>query len=337
MSNNGALVNLGDLMKRPGMTVELARELTIVQSMRNQTPTEKVNREWVPSPTNIALMEHTDFAIRKISSMVDQGLTFANDDYYIYASFSGTVKIVKAPNGMIRSITTAAAKSGYMVTINLGCVFTGPKQFEVTRNGYADELHLVNDPAKELDGGKDDIVAPFAVITLLRKGLMLSRKVTIVRRNEYLNARKQSKSSIHDYYPVPLAQKTALYRAGKELLATLGISDGDDSDDNWSDVKQDLRDHEDDHDMSAPAAPAPAAPAPVAPVEPEAEKPQPVTDEWFKGAYPEFQKIVEKGTRTPDELLESLKTKCTLNDKQIQAIKNLEDAVPPPKEVPDAK
>lgn len=245
-----AKVNFGDL-ESLNMSTDLLKEVRVVELNLNLRQSEKdKDGNWGPSSANVAVMDHRQLTLRKIAGMHEQGLSYSEGHYYVYASFGGQPAVKKSPNGMIKSMATAAAKSGYLVTINVGCVFNDYIEFTVIRNGHTDDMRLINNPERELEQSGDDIKAPYAVVSVFHKRNLLSRKVTIVRKQEFHAARSQSVAGTWKTYPVPMAQKTALYRAGKELLASLGIADDDDD---WAEVRKDLAEHEADHDMSQEA------------------------------------------------------------------------------------
>jgi len=238
------LVSFSKALESSGMTPDLAKELRIIESQLNLTPTEKVKGQWVPSTTNVAVMNYMQAAVRKVSSMLSQGLTFATGDYYIYASFGGRPAVSKSPNGMIKAMSKLAKKQGYDCTINVGCVFEEYNELRILRDGCIDTLQLENSPEYEIKQHNDsDILAPYAVVSLFRDERLVSRKVTIVRNNEYTEAKNQSKGYTHKNYPVPMAQKIALHRAANEMMAALGVED--------EDLQQEIKDHREDYDMQS--------------------------------------------------------------------------------------
>lgn len=221
----------------------LAREIAIVQDSLNLKAESKAGKA-----TNLAVNNYKSYAVRQITALVDQGCSFAHNDYYIYSSFDGKPAISKSPNGMIRAMNHLAAKAGLIANINVGCVFDGYEELKVTRNGHIDDLLLVNSPGSEIDGA-GDIIAPYAVITLLQKdGTVFSRKVVIVRRGEYLAAKsKAKKGNAHTAFPVPMAQKIPLRRAAIEMIATLGLDDS-----SSEELEREIRDHDADYDIGKP-------------------------------------------------------------------------------------
>lgn len=54
----------------------------------------------------------------------------------------------------------------------------------------------------------------------------------------------------------------------------------------------------------------------------------PYDDARFKSIYPEWQAQVEKGDKTPTEIITSLQNRSTLNATQLKSLKGLEDCVP---------
>jgi len=244
----GAFVNFFE--KDISYPDDLAKELKAVQEQRNTTPVEKSSGQYVPSPTNIAIMKHFDLTVRMISSMVEQGLSYVMGDYYIYVQFGGRPSITKSPNGMIKAMSKLASKSGYHANINTGCIFEGYEELRVTRDGMTDSLHLVNSPEAEI--GESNIISPYAVVTLFKIGSteIVSRKVIIVRQGEYIAAKNKG-SSTHHVYPVPMAQKIALRRAAEEMAATLGVEDSVD----LARLKSEVADHDKEYNLDEQPAP----------------------------------------------------------------------------------
>ena len=246
--SKGAFVNFFD--RDISYPDGLAKELKSVQEQRNTTPVEKSNGQYVPSPTNIAIMKHLDLTIRAISSMVEQGLSYVMGDYYIYVQFGGKPSVTKSPNGMIKAMSKLASKSGYHANINTGCIFEGYEELKVTRNGMTDSLILVNSPDAEV--GESEILSPYAVVTLFKMGTteVVSRKVIIVRRGEYIAAKNKG-SSTHHVYPVPMAQKIALRRAAEEMAASLGVEDSAD----MARLKSEVADHDKEYNLDDQSEP----------------------------------------------------------------------------------
>jgi len=231
-----------DEVNGAGLPTKLMKELKVVQEIRNTTPTEKVNGKYVGSPTNKALNRYRNLSIRLIGHMVDQGLSFANSDYYVYVQFGGKPSVTKSPNGMIKAVSKLASKAGYIANINSGCIFQDYLELSVTRDGEQDTLHLVNSPEAEIENSR--IIAPYAVSTLIRRdtGEVVSRKVIIVRNNEY-EAAKQQGGYTHQKYPVPMAQKIALRRMAEEMSASLGLDDSFE----YQAVRREIADHDKDY------------------------------------------------------------------------------------------
>ena len=243
-----AFVNFKELYKKTGLPVDLIKELRQVELTLNLSPTAKVDNKYVASPTNISVTNNLDLVVRKIASMVEQGLSYSNGDYYIFVQFGGKPTVSKSPNGLLTALSKLADKAGMIANINTGCVYDGFKELNIIRDGHIDTLHLVNDPNAEVKQLREgDIVAPYAVITLTSKatGLIVSRKVTIVRNNEYLNAKKQG-SYTHKTYPVPMAVKIALKRAAQEMMGSLGLADSEE----MEQVHNEIKDHNADYDMN---------------------------------------------------------------------------------------
>ena len=246
--SNQAFVSFKEFYKKTGFPTELIKELRQVELTLNLSPTAKVDGKYVASPTNISVSNNLDLVVRKIAAMVEQGLSYSNGDYYIFAQFGGKPTVSKSPNGMLTALSKLASKAGMTANINTGCVYDGFKELNITRNGHIDTLHLVNDPNAEVKQIREgDIVAPYAVITLASKatGDIISRKVTIVRNNEYLNAKKQG-SYTHKTYPVPMAVKIALKRAAQEMMGSLGLADSEEVEQ----VQNEIKDHNADYDMN---------------------------------------------------------------------------------------
>jgi len=247
--SNQEIVSFKGTYKNPNVQDSLLKELKQVELILNLTPTSKVDGKYVKSPTNVAVNKYNELVIRKIATMVDQGLSYSNSDYYIFVQFGGRPTVSKSPNGMMKALSKLASKVGLVANINTGCVYDGYKELNVVRDGAIDTLHLVNNPESEIRQIREgDIIAPYAVITLINKsdGNLISRKVTIVRNNEYLNAKKQG-SFTHKSYPVPMAVKIALKRAAQEMMASLGVSDDIEE---MESINSEIRDHNNDYDMN---------------------------------------------------------------------------------------
>ena len=177
----GAYVKFDQILKSIDLedpsNIALAKELKIVEATLNLKPTDKVGRgnsaKHVPSKTNLAVMNHLNLTVRLLSGMLDQGLSYANKDYYIYCQFGGVPSVTKSPNGMIRAMMNAASKVGVKLVINGGCIYEKHK-LRVVRNGRIDTIELENDPEYEIrQHGQNDIIAPYAVVTELDSGCLL--------------------------------------------------------------------------------------------------------------------------------------------------------------------
>lgn len=229
-----------------GYPADLRKELMSVAAILNLTQSVRNSKtkQYEASPTNIAVQNNAAYFAQKVNGMVSAGLSYEAGDYYVYVQFGGKPSITKTPNGIIKAMNKLASLQGYLANINVGCVFKGHKELLITRNGLIDELHLVNNPDSEITGIDNDIVAPYAVVTLIDKvsKKTISRKVTIVRSNEYQNAKNQG-SYTHKSYPVPMATKIALKRAGEDMLATLGIDDSVQADE----LRNEIREHNEDY------------------------------------------------------------------------------------------
>jgi len=261
--NDKAYINFSELYESGKLSTDLLKELKNVEGTLNLTPTVKKDGRYIPSPTNISVMSFIDTTVRKIASMVDQGLSYASGDYYIFVQFGGKPSVTKSPNGIIRAMNKLASKHGYIANINTGCVFTGYESLKVIRDGLIDKLELVNNYESEIGvEAENDILAPYAVVTLVDKqsSKVISSKVTIVRNGEYLEARKQG-SSTHYSYPVPMAEKIALKRAGEQMAASLGIDDSVE----LEALDRELIDHNSEYDLDRK--------------EPNKEDPDKITDE----------------------------------------------------------
>jgi len=249
--SNQAFVDFKKIYEKPNLPDDLLKELKQVELTLNLTPTAKVNNNWVASPTNISVSSNLGLVVRKISAMVEQGLSYGNGDYYIFVQFGGKPTVSKSPNGMLVALSKLANKSGMIANINTGCVYNGFKELNVVRDGAIDTLHLVNNPEAEVRQiSEDDIIAPYTVITLIDKGTskVISRKVTIVRNNEYLEAKSKGNYT-HKTYPVPMAVKIALKRAAQEMMSSLGFND--DAEETEA-VRNEISDYNKDYKLEAP-------------------------------------------------------------------------------------
>ena len=216
---------------------KLANELIDVQIKLNTDNNYK---------TNLAVINNMDYAISLIKDIVNDNLSFVKGDYYIYPSFGGKPAIVKTPNGMVKAMTSLAYKKGFFCSINMGCVFRGYEALKITRSGAIDKIELINSPESEISRG--EIIAPYCMISLftLNTKDLVSQKLTIIRNNEYINAKNQSKTpKTHRDYPVPMAQKIALKRAVSDLLATFGYDDGKE----YLRVHEEINDHNKDYNL----------------------------------------------------------------------------------------
>jgi len=247
--DNQEFVSFKAIYESSNVPGDLLKELKQVELTLNLTPTVKSNNQYVKSPTNVSVNQYTNLVVRKISAMVDQGLSYNNCDYYIFVQFGGKPTISKSPNGMMQALSKLASKAGLIANINTGCIYEGYKELLVTRDGAIDKFYLINNPESEIKQIREgDIIAPYAVITLINKssGNVISRKVTIVRNNEYINAKKQG-SYTHKSYPVPMAVKIALKRAAQEMMSSLGMSDEIEE---METVRSEINDHNKDYDTN---------------------------------------------------------------------------------------
>ena len=247
---NKSYIDFKSFYESGRLSADLMKEMEVVASTLNLTPSTKDSKtkNWVGAPTNIAVMAHSDIVVRKISSMVDQGLSYSAGDYYIFVQFGGKPSITKSPNGIIKAMNKLASKHGYIANINTGCVYRNYEHFKVKRNGLVDTIELVNSAEHEIGVGvQGDILAPYAVVTLYDKktSTVISSKVTVIRNGEYEAAKKQG-SYTHKTYPVPMAEKIALKRAGDQMAASLGIDDSVE----LESLKREIADHNADYDLS---------------------------------------------------------------------------------------
>ena len=247
--SNEAVVSFKEIYEKASIPEPLLKEIKQVELILNLTPTVKKDNGWIASPTNIAVNQYKNLGVRKIATMIEQGLSYSNGDYYIFVQFGGKPTISKSPNGMMTALSKLASRVGLVANINTGCVYEGYKELTVTRDGAVDTLHLVNNSEAEIRQIREnDIIAPYVVITLINKstGEVVSRKVTIVRNNEYLNAKKQG-SYTHKTYPVPMAVKIALKRGAQEIMSSLGLSDDIEE---MEVLRGEISDHNKDYDLS---------------------------------------------------------------------------------------
>lgn len=240
-------IDFSKLYESGRLSVELMKELKTVEETLNLTPSAKEKGQWIASPTNVSVMAYTDVTVRKISSMVQQGLSYGSGDYYIFVQFGGKPSVTKSPNGIIKAMNKLASKHGYIANINTGCVFKGYEHFKVVRTGLIDTIELTNSAESEIGVNlSDDILAPYAVVTLYDKktSKAISSKVTVIRNGEYIAAKKQG-SYTHKTYPVPMAEKIALKRAGEQMASSLGIDDSVE----LEALKREITEHNSEYDL----------------------------------------------------------------------------------------
>ena len=201
------------------LSSEEQKEFQDVQSVLNSKPDDRLNQ---------IIYNHLDLSIRLIKDMANSGLSILAKDYYIYQGFGGVPTIKESPNGLIKRMTPLLSKAGFKSIINTGVVFKNYEHCSVKRNGQFDEINVTNSIDMELGGAgsRDDILAPYCMILIFNlRDELLSKKLTIFRHQEYINAIKTRKKGegMHAKYPVPMAEKMPLRRAAKQMMATYGF------------------------------------------------------------------------------------------------------------------
>jgi len=195
---------------------------TIAKTLPTQVYTKK---QWVRNTVIDKIkMRPLDF-ILLVREMVNNGLSYARGEYYIYDG-KGGLKIEETPIGVRKIISSLGEKKGLTVVVNDGYLRVGDEAI-IKVNGGIDTL-LVTKGMTHFDDTNSEIVAPYATVTVYQKGKMIVQKVIIVPKSEYEKIISNS-SKIAKAYPTMLAGKTIMKRVLKAIPSLIGgyIDDSD--------------------------------------------------------------------------------------------------------------
>ena len=195
---------------------ELFREVDII----SQTlPVKIYNKgEWARNTVIDKIGTRPLDFILLVREMVNNGLSYARGEYYIYDG-KGGLKVDETPIGVRKIISSLGEKKGLTVVVNDGYLRQGDEA-KIEVMGGIDTIVLT----KRMSHFEDDnaeIISPYATITVYQAGKIIAQKVIIVPKSEYYKIINNS-SKIAKAYPTMLAGKTVMKRVLKAIPSLIG-------------------------------------------------------------------------------------------------------------------
>ena len=168
---------------------------------------------------NIASLmnNNQEFLRSAISSMHDRGLYYIDNDYYVYKGRGG-LKIHETPKGVKKSICDIAKKYSLSVIIIDGIICQGDT-INCTTNGTIDDVEIIKNPSSMVMGG--EILAPYAVVSVFKDDVMVSKKLFIVPNDEY---KKIVAMGTGNQFKSMMAQKMVMKRVANGIYSLLGVT-----------------------------------------------------------------------------------------------------------------
>jgi hypothetical protein len=184
------------------------------------------------------------FVLTRLSHMERNGLSYENDDYYIFLGAGSRLEIAETPQGLHRVVAKAQREVGLRVTINNTTIFkTDPTPLIYTKNGfdYLEFTPNVQSVDALLDGAMEnknqrgqqekdyrkDVRAIISHIKVYAEnGTLLSSKNIILSGREYqqiLNTTLRGKSPISTAYFSTYIDKTIWKRIIRYLSSMLPL------------------------------------------------------------------------------------------------------------------
>jgi len=174
----------------------------IYEKNRDLTQLLEINREFVRS---------------SIIKFEELGLNYINDDYYVYRG-KGGLKIHETPKGVRKHVAIIARKYNLSVVINDGILYEGDI---VTKegDGTIEKIYIKQNSQSLVMGG--NILAPYAVVTVFKDNVMITKKLFIIPNNEYLAIVKMGSGN---QFKTMMAQKMVMKRVLNGIYSLLGVT-----------------------------------------------------------------------------------------------------------------
>jgi len=168
------------------------------------------------------LNNNIEFIKSSIQKFNDLGLSYIDNDYYVYQG-KGGLKCHETPKGVKKRIAQIAHKYDLSVVVTDGVFYQGD-EISVTSDGTIETINIKKNSQSLIMGG--DILAPYAIVSVFKDDVMITRKLFIVPNNEYKTIKAMgSGNNFHTMMALKMVYKRVLNGIFSLLGVTLDRAD----------------------------------------------------------------------------------------------------------------
>ena len=170
------------------------------------------NRGIVPLLNNNIEFVHA--SILKFESL---GLSYIDNDYYTYQG-KGGLKIHETPKGVKKRIAQIAHKYNLSVVVTDGVFYKGDT-VTLESDGTIEQINIKKNSQSLIMGG--EILAPYAIVSVFKDNVMITRKMFIVPNDEYKVIRAMGTGN---KFNTMMAYKMVYKRVLNGIFSLLGVT-----------------------------------------------------------------------------------------------------------------
>jgi len=163
------------------------------------------------------LNENTELIKAKVSEFESNGLRYIDDDYYVYRG-KGGIKIHETPKGVKKRIAQIAHKYNLSVVVTDGLFYKGD-EISVESDGTIEDIKIKKNSNALIMGG--DILAPYAIVSVFKDSVMITRKLFIVPNDEYIAIKNMGSGN---KFQTMMAYKMVYKRVLNGIYSLLGVT-----------------------------------------------------------------------------------------------------------------
>lgn len=189
--------------------------MSAVERINNQ-PT--INLVWEQNATIKDLLnKNQNLVLQRIDYYEALGLSFLDNDYYVYRG-KGGLKMHETPKGVKKRIAQIAHEYDLSVVVSDGIFYEGDT-INVTSNGTIENIEIIKNSQSLIMGG--EILAPYAIVSVFKDDVMITRKLFIVPNDEYKVIKAMGSGN---KFATMMAYKMVYKRVLNGIFSLLGVT-----------------------------------------------------------------------------------------------------------------
>jgi len=163
------------------------------------------------------IKQNKEFVFASIEKYNGIGLSYIDNDYYVYRG-KGGLKIHETPKGVKKTISQIAHKYNLSVVVIDGLFYYGDT-IDVVSNGTIEDIKIVKNSKTLIMGG--EILAPYAIVSVFKDDVMITRKLFIVPNDEYKAIKDMGSGN---KFSTMMAYKMVYKRVLNGIYSLLGVT-----------------------------------------------------------------------------------------------------------------